>query len=183
MKVFLACLIAFSAAQAPTKEQACQDCKAFNNLIKDEAEGPNNNIVKAFLNQINIACNNTSSQPPLCQISLDQGFMNFWNGAAQADPEAWCESYTLCDSNSPSLFAFDHCGTCTTFTDDLSKIAKYDSDWWNAIWSQFTDDFCTNIPYFEVKYCRKEMAAFNPMAQSHLVDIDATLACAAVTIC
>merc|ERR1712010_303030 len=82
MKVFFACLFAFSAAQAPTKEQTCQDCKAFNNLIKDEAEGPNNNIIKAFLNQINIACNETSSQPPLCQLSLDSGFMNWWNEAS-----------------------------------------------------------------------------------------------------
>ena len=48
-------------------------------MIKDEANGPNNNIIKAFLNQINVACNDTSSQPPLCQISLDAGeFFTFW---------------------------------------------------------------------------------------------------------
>merc|ERR1719384_135651 len=109
--------------------------------------------------------------------------MNFWNGAAQADPTAWCESYSLCDSNAPSLFAFDHCDTCTAFYDDLSKIAKYDDSWWSAIWTQFTADICTNLPPFEVKFCNKEMAAYGATAQSNMIDIEPVLACAAVTIC
>ena len=109
--------------------------------------------------------------------------MNWWTAASQADPEAWCESYSLCDSNSPSLFAFDHCDTCTTFTDDLSKIAKYDSAWWNTIWAQFSEDICAGVPPFETKYCTKEMAAYNSQAQAGMTDIDPTMACAAVTIC
>ena len=109
--------------------------------------------------------------------------MNWWTAASQADPEAWCESYSLCDSNSPSLFAFDHCDTCTTFTDDLSKIAKYDSAWWNTIWAQFSEDICAGVHPFETKYCTKEMAAYNSQAQAGMTDIDPTMACAAVTIC
>merc|ERR1712176_542243 len=182
MKIFNF-LLPFALAQnAPPESKTCPDCMAFDQAFLDEMQ-VNGNILNVWVNLLNGACAE-SPNASLCSILMDEGFMNLISAVMNMGPDEWCADITMCKAQTPfATYSVDHCDACVNMVQDLSLIAKYDSDHWNQIWAAITKEMCSTMQGVQAKGCKKEMDDAQQGARAFMAKQDAKYACAALTFC